>query len=177
MDGATPEQVLNDVVQDFAPRLAPLEATRHRAAFLGAVSRAYDMGADLQPSADDLKAAIDLLTDVGNSADARHQEWVRLADAIGGSSRIEDLTWPRPEGTTPNTLVVDRDDPAIGHDALLGVRPGLTADFRRPASAPEGPTHSLDLTLAFAPSAESAVAAIPHAPPTQKEPQHVQCTG
>ena len=44
------------------------------------------------------------------------------------------------------THVFDRDDPAIGRDALFGVRPELLAEFR---SLPPGGTakHALDLTL------------------------------
>lgn len=44
------------------------------------------------------------------------------------------------------THVFDRDDPAIGRDALFGVRPELLAEFR--ALPPGGPAkHRLDLTL------------------------------
>jgi hydroxyquinol 1,2-dioxygenase len=44
------------------------------------------------------------------------------------------------------THVFDRDDPAIGRDALFGVRPELLAEFRalRPGGAAK---HALDLTL------------------------------
>lgn len=44
------------------------------------------------------------------------------------------------------THVFDRDDPAIGRDALFGVRPELLAQFRAqpPGSAAK---HALDLTL------------------------------
>jgi hydroxyquinol 1,2-dioxygenase len=44
------------------------------------------------------------------------------------------------------THVFDRDDPAIGRDALFGVRPELLAEFR--SLPPGGPAkHALDLTL------------------------------
>ncbi len=44
------------------------------------------------------------------------------------------------------THVFDRDDPAIGHDALFGVKPALLAAFR-----PDGPDHRLDFTFVLTP--------------------------
>lgn len=48
---------------------------------------------------------------------------------------------------TLTTHIFDRADPAIGHDALFGVRPELLADFRPLGTA----GHALDLTLVLAP--------------------------
>jgi hydroxyquinol 1,2-dioxygenase len=60
--------------------------------------------AELRPSGDEFRLAIDFLTEVGHYADARRQEWVLFADVLGVSSLIEDQNNPRPAGATPNTV-------------------------------------------------------------------------
>ncbi len=50
------------------------------------------------------------------------------------------------------THIFDRADPAIGHDALFGVRPGLLGDFRTLG----GGRHALDLTLVLMRTGEMA---------------------
>ncbi len=57
-----------------------------------------------------------------------------------------------PEFEPLTTHVFDRADPAIGHDALFGVRPELLADFR-PLG---GGRHALDLTLVLVRSTAAA---------------------
>lgn len=104
MDGAPSESAMQDVLQDLTRRLAQAGNGRLPMAFLSIVSRVHDLVAELRPSPDELKAVIDFLTDVGHSADERRQEWVLLADVIGVSTRVEDLSCPRPAGATPNTL-------------------------------------------------------------------------
>lgn len=47
---------------------------------------------------------------------------------------------------TLTTHVFDRDDPAIRHDALFGVKPEMLAAFR-----PDGPGHRLDFTFVLTP--------------------------
>ena len=59
--------------------------------------------AELRPSSEEFRLAIDFLTEVGHYADARRQEWVLFADVLGVSSLIEDQNSPRPAGATPNT--------------------------------------------------------------------------
>jgi len=60
---------------------------------------------------------------------------------------------------TLTTHVFDRADPAIGHDALFGVRPELLADFRPLGAA----GHALDLTLVLVRRGDDA-------PPTPPPP-------
>jgi hydroxyquinol 1,2-dioxygenase len=47
------------------------------------LDHAYDVVAKLQPSAEELDALVQFLTDVGYATDARRQEWVLLADVFG----------------------------------------------------------------------------------------------
>ena len=47
------------------------------------LDHAYDVVARLQPSAEELDALVQFLTDVGYATDARRQEWVLLADVFG----------------------------------------------------------------------------------------------
>lgn len=47
------------------------------------LNHAYDVVATLQPSAEELDALVQFLTDVGYTTDARRQEWVLLADVFG----------------------------------------------------------------------------------------------
>lgn len=47
------------------------------------LGHAYDVVAQLQPSAEELDALVQFLTDVGYATDARRQEWVLLADVFG----------------------------------------------------------------------------------------------
>jgi hydroxyquinol 1,2-dioxygenase len=52
---------------------------------------------------------------------------------------------------TLTTHIFDRNDPAIDHDALFGVRPELLADFRTLPTEGASPRHDLDLCLVLAP--------------------------
>jgi hydroxyquinol 1,2-dioxygenase len=47
------------------------------------LGHAFDVVAKLQPSAEELDALVQFLTDVGYATDARRQEWVLLADVFG----------------------------------------------------------------------------------------------
>lgn len=47
---------------------------------------------------------------------------------------------------TLTTHIYDRTDPAIGRDALFGVKPELLGDIR-PIDTPDGPAHALDVCL------------------------------
>jgi protocatechuate 3,4-dioxygenase beta subunit len=69
---------------------------------------------------------------------------------------------------TLTTHIFDRQDPAIGHDALFGVRPELLADFCPVHSASAGPTLLLDHCLYLAPEAPGAATGAP-TPSQRKE--------
>ena len=70
--------------------------SRLAAAAQAAVQGLHALIAELRPSSDEFRQAIDFLTEVGHYADARRQEWVLLADVLGVSSLIEDQNSPRP---------------------------------------------------------------------------------
>jgi protocatechuate 3,4-dioxygenase beta subunit len=57
---------------------------------------------------------------------------------------------------TLTTHVFDRDDPAIGRDALFGVRPELLADFRPVGAETERPAFALNVTFTLAPAVDAA---------------------
>jgi hydroxyquinol 1,2-dioxygenase len=104
MDGTPPEQPTAEVMQALVARMSGASDTRLADGFLTVVGRLHDLVTALRPTADELRAVIEFLTDVGHSADARRQEWVLLADVIGVSTLVENINAPRPEGATPNTL-------------------------------------------------------------------------
>ena len=91
--------------EEFSRRLAAVGQTRLAAAAQAAVDGLHALIAELRPSGEEFRRAIDFLTEVGHYADARRQEWVLFADVLGVSSLIEDQNSPRPAGATPNTLV------------------------------------------------------------------------
>jgi protocatechuate 3,4-dioxygenase beta subunit len=68
------------------------------------LDHAYDVVARLQPTAEELDALVQFLTDVGYATDARRQEWVLLADVFG----LTDAVMCRGAGSdgraTPTTL-------------------------------------------------------------------------
>lgn len=91
--------------EEFSRRLTRAgQSNRLSTAAEAAVGGLHALVARLRPSTDEFYLAIDFLTEVGHSADARRQEWVLLADVLGVSSLIEDQNSPRPHGATPNTL-------------------------------------------------------------------------
>lgn len=65
------------------------------------------------------------------------------------------------------THVFDRLDPAIGHDALFGVKPQLLADFRPVAPDGNGVKHALDVKFVLARDGHADKAISTHA--TRKE--------
>ena len=56
-----------------------------------------------------------------------------------------------PGHQTLTTHIFDRADPAIGRDAVFGVRPALLADFRAIRTETGTREHLLDLKLALCP--------------------------
>jgi hydroxyquinol 1,2-dioxygenase len=90
--------------KEFSRRLTAIGQSRLAAAAQATVSGLHALIAELRPSGDEFRLAIDFLTEVGHYADARRQEWVLFADVLGVSSLIEDQNNPRPAGATPNTV-------------------------------------------------------------------------
>lgn len=96
--------VAADVETGFTERLARLPATRLTETLGPLVAALRGLIGDLGISPAEFRATLDYLTEVGHHADARRQEWVLLADALGLSALVEDLATPRPAGATPNTV-------------------------------------------------------------------------
>ncbi len=93
-----------DVETDFTARLARLPASRLTGTLGPLVAVLSGLVRDLRLSPAEFRATLDYLTEVGHYSDARRQEWVLLADALGLSALVEDLATPRPAGATPNTV-------------------------------------------------------------------------
>lgn len=87
----------------FEARLQELPPSRLRDAMGVVVSHLHQALWTLRPNRDEVSAMVDFLTETGHYADARRQEWVLLADALGFSSALEDINTPRPAGATPET--------------------------------------------------------------------------
>lgn len=104
MDGANSTVEGNAPLEDLAARLAAAEPGRLADGLLAISGDLHRLVQRLRPSADEFRAVIDFLTEVGHSANARRQEWVLLADVLGVSTLVENLNTPRPEGMTPNTV-------------------------------------------------------------------------
>lgn len=85
------------------PAAADPSLARLVAAMMAVADHLQALMDELRPDADDLRALVGFLTDVGYHTDPRRQEWVLLADALGLSAAVEDLNTPRPPGATPNT--------------------------------------------------------------------------
>ncbi|MQT15601.1 dioxygenase family protein [Segnochrobactrum spirostomi] len=90
--------------EEFARRLTAMGPSRLEMAARATVDGLHALIAELRPTGDEFRSAIDFLTEVGHYADARRQEWVLFADVLGVSSLIEDQNNARPAGATPNTL-------------------------------------------------------------------------
>lgn len=68
------------------------------------LDHAYEVVAKLQPSAEELDALVQFLTDVGYATDARRQEWVLLADVFGLTDAVMSRAGDGNERCTPATL-------------------------------------------------------------------------
>lgn len=97
-------EVISPQAREFSRRLTAVGQSRLAAAAQAIVDGLHALIAELRPSGEEFRLAIDFLTEVGHYADARRQEWVLLADVLGVSSLIEDRNSPRPAGATPNTV-------------------------------------------------------------------------
>ncbi len=89
-----------------APGYRPGEAEGERLSYAVATvtSHLHAIIHELNPSAEEFRAVLSFLTEVGHHSDDRRQEWVLLADVLGASTLVEDLNTPRPQGATPNTV-------------------------------------------------------------------------
>ena len=97
-------EAISTQAREFSRRLTAIGQSRLAAAAQATVGGLHALIAELRPSGDEFRLAIDFLTEVGHYADARRQEWVLFADVLGVSSLIEDQNNPRPAGATPNTV-------------------------------------------------------------------------
>jgi hydroxyquinol 1,2-dioxygenase len=97
-------ETISAQAREFSRRLTAAGQSRLAAVAQAAVDGLHALVAELRPSGEEFRLAIDFLTEVGHYADARRQEWVLLADVLGVSSLIEDQNSLRPAGATPNTL-------------------------------------------------------------------------
>lgn len=68
------------------------------------LTHAYEVVAQLQPSAEELDALVQFLTDVGYATDARRQEWVLLADVFGLTDAVMSRSATAESRGTPATL-------------------------------------------------------------------------
>lgn len=132
MEGNQPSLVPSAPLHDLARRLIATGEGRLVSGLLAAVQHVHALVAETRPSADEMRAVIDFLTEVGHSADARRQEWVLLADVLGVSTLVEDMNAQRPPGATPNTVAgpfYRADVPETANGASI-CRDGLGAPLR-----------------------------------------------
>lgn len=61
MDGASPDQAVNGVLQDLGLRMAKSGDARLPAAFMSIVTGVHDLVAQLKPTGEELRAMIDSL--------------------------------------------------------------------------------------------------------------------
>lgn len=92
------------IAQDFVARLAGLSPSRLGCGLGQLVAALQGVIRDLAITPAELRATLDFLTEVGHHADARRQEWVLLADALGLSALVEDRARPPVPGATPHTV-------------------------------------------------------------------------
>lgn len=127
---------------DFAARLASLPASRLTAALGPLVTALQDLIRKVALTPAEFATALDYLTEVGHYSDARRQEWVLLADALGLSALVEDLSSPRPVGATPNTVAgpfyrADVPDRAFGATTSLDGK-GVPLEVRGQVTSLDG---------------------------------------
>lgn len=85
-------------------RLAAAAPGRLGDAVRAILNHAYDVVSKLQPSAEELDALVQFLTDVGYATDARRQEWVLLADVFGLTDAVMSRSAAGDGRATPATL-------------------------------------------------------------------------
>ncbi|SFD53254.1 dioxygenase family protein [Roseivivax sediminis] len=92
------------VTAEIAERLVALPRSRLVTALGQGIVGLHRIIADIRLSGDELLAIVAFLTEVGHHVDRRRQEWVLLADLLGVSTLVHDLSNARPAGATPNTI-------------------------------------------------------------------------
>ena len=90
-------------MEALAARLAGVGPSRLGDAMAVVARHLHQMLHTLRPTPAELRAVIGFLTETGHHADARRQEWVLLADALGISSAVHALNHPHRLGATPDT--------------------------------------------------------------------------
>ncbi len=109
-------------LRTFQDRMAALPPSRLGDALTVIVAHLHQVLVRLRPTPDEFRAVIEFLTETGHYTDTRRQEWVLLADALGLSAALEDITSSRPAGATPDTGAgpfYRPDTPLVGHDSTL----------------------------------------------------------
>ncbi len=122
MDGHRSGSSGQDGTAEQRQRLAALPPGRLGDAVRMILDHAYDVVARLQPSAEELDALVQFLTDVGYATDARRQEWVLLADVLGLTDAVMAGVGPGNSRATPSTLpgpFYRADAPALAMGANL----------------------------------------------------------
>ncbi|MCX7890490.1 MAG: 6-chlorohydroxyquinol-1,2-dioxygenase [Rhodobacteraceae bacterium] len=104
MDGQGHGAEGGEIALAFAARVAAAPDPALGRAVAGVVGHLHAMIAGMRLTPGALHAAIGFLTEVGHATDSRRQEWVLLADVLGVSTLVEDLSSTRPPGATPNTV-------------------------------------------------------------------------
>lgn len=97
-------RTMDRIAGQFADRVRHAPDPRLAARLSRAVASMARLVEEERIDRDDLCALIEFLTEVGHASDARRQEWVLLADALGLTSLVEAQVTRRPPGATPNTL-------------------------------------------------------------------------
>jgi protocatechuate 3,4-dioxygenase beta subunit len=104
MDGNGSGSMVPAVAAELQRRLAAGEPGRLAEAVRLIMDRVFDVVARLRPTAEELDALVQFLTDVGYATDARRQEWVLLADVLGVTDGVVTAGRATPPGVTPATL-------------------------------------------------------------------------
>jgi hydroxyquinol 1,2-dioxygenase len=109
------------IATEFAARLDQAPPSRLGEAVGRLVGALQALTAELRITPEEMRIALGFLAEIGHYADARRQEWVLLADALGLSSLVDDMAHLRPAGATPNTLAgpfyrADAPDLPLGAD-------------------------------------------------------------
>lgn len=89
---------------DLVARRLAAGAEPELAGMVAAIVRSVHQAVrEIRPTAQQWRALLAFLTDVGHVSDERRQEWVLLSDMLGITQLVEEINARRPKGTTPNT--------------------------------------------------------------------------
>lgn len=104
MDGRGSSSDGHDVAAELRRRLSASPDDRLGQAVRLITEHAFQIIETLRPTAEELDAFVQFLTDVGYATDARRQEWVLLADVFGLSDGVLSRDRRDPPGVTPSVL-------------------------------------------------------------------------